>query len=60
LKGNVKLPAEIIQCNSRVAEVRLICDFCGAMIGIRLMPIKEAESQIKNRIVCEECKQTKK
>jgi hypothetical protein len=49
-----------MQCNNRVAEVRLICDCCGAMVGIRIMPKKEAELQTKKPIFCEECRQNKK
>ncbi len=51
------MPAEITQANTYVAEVRVVCDQCGVLIGTRLMPRKQAESLVETRTVCQHCKE---
>jgi ribosomal protein L40E len=50
------LPAEITQANSRVAEVKFICDRCKILIGTRLMPKTQAEEMTENKTICQRCK----
>lgn len=49
------MPTEITQCNERVAEVRLTCDYCGNLIGTRLMLRKEAEELKNKKQTCSQC-----
>jgi hypothetical protein len=51
------LPTNITQFNERVAEVRLICDQCGTLIGISLMKKKQADAQKNGRVICQSCKE---
>ena len=51
------MPAEIIQANGRVAEVRTVCDNCGQFVGTRLMPKKQAEVQVKSQVLCQNCRE---
>jgi hypothetical protein len=53
------MPAEITQTNNRVAEVRFTCDSCGQLIGTRLMPRKQADTQLKSQVICQHCKEEK-
>jgi len=53
------LPAEITQANGRVAEVRLVCDNCGQLIGTSLMPKSQAEDQVASQVVCQHCREVK-
>lgn len=53
------MPAEITQTNNRVAKVRFTCDNCGQLIGTRLMPKKQADTQLKSQVICQHCKEEK-
>jgi hypothetical protein len=53
------VPVEIAQTNDRVAEVRIVCDRCGRLIGISLMPVAEAKIKTNSGAVCEQCKEKK-
>ncbi|MCW4019081.1 MAG: hypothetical protein NWF00_10465 [Candidatus Bathyarchaeota archaeon] len=53
------MPFEIIDSNSRVAEVRLICDDCGKFIGSRVMLKSQVEAIRKKRVICHNCKETR-
>jgi hypothetical protein len=46
-----------IQTDGRVSEVRLVCDNCGKLIGISLLPTAKAEAQRKQKTVCQQCKE---
>ncbi|MCW4030497.1 MAG: hypothetical protein NWE92_12730 [Candidatus Bathyarchaeota archaeon] len=47
----------VVQQNTRVAEVRIICDICGKLIGTSLIPTAELESQKNKKMTCCNCKQ---
>jgi len=51
------LPAEVIQSNGHVAEVRFICDYCGGAIGTQLMLETQVEAKKSTKIVCQHCKE---
>jgi DNA-directed RNA polymerase subunit RPC12/RpoP len=51
------MPLEITQSNSRVAEVRAVCDNCGKLISIRFMLKTQVEAQKNKAIVCQNCKE---
>jgi hypothetical protein len=54
------LPIEITQSSGNVAEVRFVCDSCKEMIGTRLMLRKEAEAQMKTKVICQKCRKTQR
>ncbi len=51
------MPAEVIQSNGHVAEVRFICDNCGRLIGTRLMLETQVEAKKNTKTVCHQCKE---
>ncbi|XES77595.1 MAG: hypothetical protein ACBZ72_01655 [Candidatus Bathyarchaeia archaeon] len=53
------MPYQIMDSNSRVAEVRVICDECGRLIGGRLMLLTEIENKRNEKVLCQNCKEAK-
>jgi hypothetical protein len=53
------LPAEITQSNARVAEIRLICDQCGQLIGTHILSVAKAEKEKAVKVICQRCKEAK-
>jgi hypothetical protein len=52
-----ELPTEITQSNARVAEIRLICDQCGQLIGTHILPMARVEKEKGAKIICQRCKE---
>jgi hypothetical protein len=54
------MPIKIVQSNTKVAEVQYICDNCSRLVKTCLIPKKEAENLKEVKIICWQCKETKK
>jgi hypothetical protein len=47
---------EIIEENQTAAQVRILCDTCGAYIGTRIMLKNELTNKTKTSCLCTKCK----
>ena len=53
------MPVEVTESDGRVAEVRLLCDQCDTLIGIRVVLKTQVKPMEKAGIICHQCKEIK-
>jgi len=46
----MQLPIKVLECNDRVAEAQLFCDYCGKLVRTSLIPKQEIET-IKSELL---------